>query len=432
MTLRTNRRDAKRRDKWHHAPNGTWTITLGSRGQSVKLFQLEKDGNFYRQVFLPGGERSRVSLRTSDRAEAERLGKSLLAARMLGEAPQPKRVLRLGELSEAFVAEAPKFLDNVERSKAGARTQIAILRAYFGDAREVATITEDHVENYAAARKTGGIVYGRGKKTKPVKQRAVQADIKLLKQMLYWACTKIMPDGTPWLTHTPLRYVRIAAEHDVRRPVASYDRFEATRAAMRGFQDHYQEEARTAETKGTRARAKARRDSWVRAELGLWLLEETGRRRGAIMGLRWSDFDFTSKRVTWRPEYDKKRRTWVVRYPDSFFETVRDFQRRLGAVGGCVFPRRDDSSQPAPAELLSQWIGKAEDKAGLPKLVGGTCHPYRRKWRSERSHLPAKAVAVAGGWSDMDTMFRCYDHPDDQDVLVVTGETKKRRETLSA
>jgi hypothetical protein len=64
----------------------------------------------------------------------------------------------------------------------------------------------------------------------------------------------------------------------------------------------------------------------------------------------------------------------------------------------------------------------------VKKLDGGTCHPYRRQWRTDRSHLPIKAVAVAGGWSDLDTMLRCHDHPDDADVLAVTSETKRRHE----
>ena len=146
-------------------------------------------------------------------------------------------------------------------------------------------------------------------------------------------------------------------------------------------------------------------------------MEATGKRRGSIVGLQWQDFDFATQRVTWRPEHDKKRKTWVVPYPADFFETVREFQRRLGAVGGYLFPRRDGTEGHVAPELLSQWIVKAEAAAGLPKLDGGVCHPLRRKWRSERRHLPMKAVAMAGGWTDMATMEKCYDLPDDADVL---------------
>lgn len=77
---------------------------------------------------------------------------------------------------------------------------------------------------------------------------------------------------------------------------------------------------------------------------------------------------------------------------------------------------------------FKQRNAKAEREAGLRKLEGSLVHAYRRKWRSERSHLPTKAVMTAEGWEDESTMLRCYDHPHDADVLLVTGESRKRRE----
>ena len=54
----------------------------------------------------------------------------------------------------------------------------------------------------------------------------------------------------------------------------------------------------------------------------------------------------------------------------------------------------------------------------------------RRERRSERRHLRTKAVAPAGGWTDVVTMERCYDLPDEADLLAVTSETNKRLEQL--
>jgi hypothetical protein len=104
----------------------------------------------------------------------------------------------------------------------------------------------------------------------------------------------------------------VKGEHDVVRPIASIERYEATRLAMRSFQSRYADEMRTLDRKGDRARAERRLRSWIRAELALFLIEATGRRRSSIVGLAWSDFDHTAQRVTWRPEHDKKRKTWVV------------------------------------------------------------------------------------------------------------------------
>ncbi|HEY2376940.1 MAG TPA: tyrosine-type recombinase/integrase [Gemmatimonadaceae bacterium] len=308
---------------------------------------------------------------------------------------------------------------------------MAILRAVIGDHREVRTLTENDVRQYEARRTAGGITYGDGQRTESVRQRSVQADIKLLKQMLSRACTRTTAQGTRWLEQNPLQYVRIRGEHDVKRPVASYERYEATRQQMVLFQRKYELEMQTAKGAKERRRAESRHLSWVRAELGLSLLAATGRRRGAIMGLRWSDFDAASGCVTWRAEHDKKGKTWVVPYPTTFFATIRDFQKRLGAVGGFVFPRQGEPNESAPPELLSQWIRKAEVDAELTKLQGGTCHPYRRKWRSERPHHALKAVMQAGGWSDVNTMLRCYDHPEASDVLAVTAEPRKRKESTS-
>jgi len=256
----------------------------------------------------------------------------------------------------------------------------------------------------------------------------VQADLKLLKQVLYWACTVIGAESRPWLDRNPLADVEIAGESDVRRPVASQERFLATRRAMQEMRLKYELEAEQELRPNARRRAKARARSWLRADLALVLLEGTGRRRGSVASLRWNDVDFEQHRITWRAESDKKRKSWRVVYSASFLEEVQSFKDRLSAEGGCVFPQADDPNAPIKPELISQWVLKAEAAAGLPNLEGGLCHPYRRKWRSERSHHPVKSVAQAGGWSDLVTMLNCHDIPDDDAILAVTSEPRRRWE----
>ena len=429
----TSRR--RRHDQWHKTKKGTWSCLLGRRGElQIRLFDNPESGFYYADVRSPGRNRKRRTLGTNDRIEAERLGRQLYLTLLSGKTPEPAatpRAVQLSEVCELFVKECPMFLDNTEHGQRDTRIRLAILRSAIGDARDVRTLTANDVRHYEARRKRGGIRFrgrrGNARVTDGVRQRSVQADVKLLKQVLYWACTITGADGQPWLQRNPIAEVEVRGEHDVKRPIATQERFESTIVSMKQFQEKYAAEALVT-TKKERQRTESRWRSWVRAELGLILLEATGRRRGAIMGLRWEDCDFLAHRITWRAENDKKRRTWVVQYPASLFEALREFQRRLGAIGGPVFPGAKDPTRCAPAELLSQWIEKAEVEAKLPKLEGGTCHPYRRKWRSERTHHPLKAVAVAGGWTDFDTMMRCYDIPEDADVLAVTSETRKRRE----
>lgn len=418
----------KRRDEWRRTKSGTWTISLGSRGQRVQLFENRK-GVYYRTVYLEG-RKNRKSLGTKDRDTAERLGRELLAQLVLGRCDQTEAdpVVTLGSLCDAFLSESPMLADNTEASQEDAKLRASILCAAIGAAREVRQLGRDDVLNYCARRRAGGIRYAPGKTTRPVRQRSVQADVKLLKQMTRWACTRSVSGGRPWLERDPLQYVSVKGENDVRRPVATMERYEATRVAMRAKQAHYAEVASVTASRPGRRREESREQTWIRAELGLYLLEVTGKRRKAVMSLRWSDIDFEAESITWNAEFDKRRKTWVVPYSRAVFDTLRDFQVRLGALGGFIFPNKRHSERPAPPEMLSQWIGKAEKEAGIKKLEGSLCHAYRRKWRSERTAHPLKAVMVAGGWSDSQTMLTCYDHPDDSDLLAVTSEQRKRRE----
>ena len=70
----------------------------------------------------------------------------------------------------------------------------------------------------------------------------------------------------------------------------------------------------------------------------------------------------------------------------------------------------------------------AEKKAKVPKLDGGLSHCYRRKWATERRHLPAVDVMKAGGWTDRKTMEMCYQHADDAGVLAVMSSPAKLHE----
>lgn len=58
-----------------------------------------------------------------------------------------------------------------------------------------------------------------------------------------------------------------------------------------------------------------------------------------------------------------------------------------------------------PLAEVAEWCShstKCPSKGGLRN----TTRLYRRKWRSERSAHPIKAVAFAGGWTDIATMMQ--------------------------
>jgi len=192
------------------------------------------------------------------------------------------------------------------------------------------------------------------------------------------------------------------------------ERYEKTRAKIEELAD-------TSEHADDRVR-------WTRLELALFLAEGTGRRRGAIVGLRWEDCDFTRNTIHWRAEYDKKGKDWVIPMPQPFMAALRQFQVKIGAITGFLFPCLRDPARHMPADMLTQWLAEAEKKAGLKKLSGGLWHPYRRKWASERMHYPLKQLADAGGWKDVATLVTCYQQTSDEQLLAIMSEPRKRSE----
>ena len=72
--------------------------------------------------------------------------------------------------------------------------------------------------------------------------------------------------------------------------------------------------------------------------------------------------------------------------------------------------------------LAAKWLQEAEKLAGLEKLDGSLWHAYRRKWATERKHLPDADVAAAGGWTNSNTLRQVYQQADQETMLrVVLG-----------
>ena len=236
----------------------------------------------------------------------------------------------------------------------------------------------------------------------------------LLHTMLQWATTVRLPSGEFLLERNPLQGVKRIREKNKKQPVATWERYEATVAAMQKLR---------AESESDDDRLR-----WVRMEFALFLAERTGKRLGSIRQLRWEDFGVEKQVVSWRAEADKKGYSWQVPMPADFFGTVKLFQREIGAVGGYVFATPNTSDGIMDTSQLAKWLRVAEKKAKMPKLDGSLWHAYRRKWAIERKYLPLKDVAAAGGWKDVSTLLEVYQQSDAESVLAVTSVTLKLRD----
>jgi integrase len=289
-----------------------------------------------------------------------------------------------------------------------------VLLGYFGDAFHVEELSKDRQRAFERARQTGGIITTTGDVTRPTRARSAESDVALLHAMLLWATTVRVSGGPYLLTRNPLQGVKRIREKNKKQPHATWERYEATIAAVRQLRD---------ESDSDDARVR-----WTRMELAIFLAERTGRRLGSIRHLRWEDFWFDRQIVYWRAEADKKGYKWEVAYPSDFFEAVRRFQRDLGVGGGFVFSAPNARDGIMDRHLFDKWLSVAEKKARLPKLDGSLWHAYRRKWAIERKYLPLRDVAAAGGWKDVNTLLEVYQQSDEESVLAVTSETRKLRE----
>ena len=405
------------RSEWQQR-NGLWTRTIGNRGARIRLFERTKGGGFYRAVW--DTERwieDRRSLQTTDRNEADRLGRELLAAILREEELRESGSLPLGELWRRYSGECAAFLDNDPRSRKDAEGHAAILRAFFGDECDVRTLTEEDQLAFTKQRLAGGIKLSEDKVTSKVRARSVEVDLQLLHTMLRWATTVRVRGGQRLLEQNPLAGIRRLREKNPKRPVATYERYLTTRAAV-------QELAMSAKDDATRRK-------WVMLELALLLAEASGRRLGSIRQLQWPDVDVTTSTIRWRAESDKKGQQWIVPMPAALRDELRSFRSKMGGHdGGLMFPSFVDPDRAVTRDSFGHWLTDAEAHAKLPKLDGSLWHAYRRAWATARKDLPVTDVAAAGGWKDVGTLIRCYQQPDEATLLRVMSEPRKVTERV--
>ncbi len=108
----------------------------------------------------------------------------------------------------------------------------------------------------------------------------------------------------------------------------------------------------------------------------------------------------------------------------------RILRDRPGIGDAPLFPKPVDSTKPITRHLADLWLRKAEKLAGLEPQRGSLWHAYRRKWATERKHLPDVDVAAAGGWANTVSLKTAYQQADDETILAVVlggGELRERK-----
>ena len=235
-----------------------------------------------------------------------------------------------------------------------------------------------------------------------ISEGTIGADIVFLQTALNWAVEQGL------LSHNPVARFKRPKNPRPKRPVADYDRY-------------------------LRVQAVADR---VDPRLGVFmtLIEALGWRESAICQLRAEDVRRTADadapfgRIRKVGTVDKKRvERWL-----PMADEVRRALDRVPVLAGYLFPAPKGADKPWTRYHARDLLERAEKLAGLEPLDGGDFHPYRRKWATERKHLPVQDVMYVGDWLDVRSLQACYQLVDAETLYAVVTEPRKLRKKALA
>lgn len=404
---------AKRRSKWRY--------TVGERPNTVTVYERQPGGTLYARVWESAGRRwIRRSLGHRDQAQAKDYAHEQAAKLRKGEADIARGRTTLSQVFALYRTQrSPR---KTARERQGDERRIELWTRVLGADQDPHLLSLGEWESFIDARMTGAID-PRGKpvpegKRRAVRARAVEADCKWLRWVFNWATRWRTAQGHYLMRENPVRGLEAPSEKNPRRPVATQDRFEALRAVTH----QHTMEVRWNEKRETR-----------RSHLSelLDIANGTGRRISAIVQLRYEDLRLDVKpfgAIRWPAATDKTGRESVVPISPQVRAAVdRVLADRPGIGSAPLFPKPEDPTKPLTRHLADRWLREAEVTAGLKPLEGSLWHAYRRKWATERKHLPVQDVAAAGGWKTVHVVQGIYQQPDAETMLnVVLGAGELR------
>ncbi|MEQ9570166.1 MAG: tyrosine-type recombinase/integrase [Longimicrobiales bacterium] len=389
-----------------------WRTKVEVAGQVVTVYERANSDALWYSATVDG-KRVRRSLKTSDRETAVKRAKAI--AKRLAEAVLTGRDLRTLTLAEVFGhyfrRKAPTLTD---RWRSAAETRRDLFLGAWGREKPVGDIGQSDIDRFRDLRRSG-VLRPENSRTKGVRDGTIEADLRWLSTVFRWA-RGVKVNGNPMIPANPLEGLKRPEPKNVRRPVASHDRYLRT-----------MEQADQVDPEGrlrcmlALARFTGRRESSIcqlRAD-DVLRTPEAVRRALAAMGLDESAAEhFPRGGIRWRAETDKQGYHAVTPLSAparEALDTYLEQNPRLGAVP--LFSAPKDPSAPIRKDTAGNWLMRSERLAGLPKLAGGRWHPYRRLFATELRALPVHDVAAAGGWRSVETVQRIYQRAEAKGVL---------------
>jgi integrase len=395
--------------------------STGSRPHTAAVEERTLGGVIYGRVWDPQMKRwLRESLKHRDKERAKAWALDQAAKLAKGDT-----AIRTGKVTLSMVFAAyskhrtPRKTPGVQKAD---KRRSEMWTAVLGPHRDPHTISLSDWERFIDLRASGAID-ARGREVppeerRPVRARAVEADCNWLRWVFNWASKWRTQSGHYLMRENPVRGYEAPREENPRRPVATQDRYEAVRAKS----DHVMMQ--------TRWGKRATRRSYV-SEL-LDIVNGTGRRISAVCRLTYEDLRLDAGRygaIRWPASTDKMKRESVVPISPQVRRALDRILRERPGIGAApLFPAPADAAKPITRYLADKWLIEAEKLAELEPQEGSLWHAYRRKWATERKHLPDVDVAAVGGWKSVQTLKTAYQQADAETMLRVVLEGGELRE----
>lgn len=394
-----------------------WTESVGGYGHRVIVFERRVGGPLYLRwwddTVAPAGNWRWKGLQHTDRQRALAQARELSGQVLAATSGMHRGVLTVGALFTRYEQERSSHKKGDQPRED--RRRMDLWQTFLASDRDVRTLDFPTLDRFVRERRAGRIVVEGHKFRRAPGDTGIGADIVLLQSVLNWACNAFAPDGARLLDTNPVRGYETPRNKNVKRPVATYDRFLTVRAKADAV------------------------DPQRLFGSFLDLIEALGWRVSAICALRASDIDRKATatrpngRILKRGETDKEGvEMWVPLSADARAAVERIFEINpvIGAMP--LFPARKALAGDRPASWsryhARSLLRRAEKVAGIDALEGGDFHPYRRAWATARKHLPAQDVAAAGGWRDLRSLEQCYQQTDEVTMLAVVSESRKVRQ----
>lgn len=394
-----------------------WTLSLGWRGATIRAYEREPGGPLYLAIPTATGYRRR-SLGHRSKDLARREAKDELT-RLQGASDAPHDPT-IGYLVTAYLRhEEPR----VKRGTAKwLRQYLNAWSTYLGETFRVRDLGPREWEAWKAARLKGDVDANGApvatEQRRRVRPGTVNLGLEALNMALNWAVTW-REGGRTLLDRNPVWRLPYLDDPNVRRAVWTEERFEALVRVADGM-------TMQVEWNGKRQRLPCYLSDIIVIAAG------TGRRIGAVRQLAYADLRPDRKphgAIAWPAETDKGGKAWLTPIaPDVAARLRKVLSERPGLGTGPLFPAPRNASKAVDRETLASWLRTAEQLAGVPRIQGDSFHGLRRKFATERKHLPAVDVAKAAGWRSITTMQRSYVQADDAGVLEAVLDPRRLRE----